>query len=238
MDIAVLIFSILTFIASLYVVFFKSYFTEKGKNLATKQDIDVITKSVESIKVEFIKETERLKHELQFENQINLGYHVDMKNSVIQLYEMYSLWLTMLSESQDNSIGQSSEKLVEVVEELSRLYTKFLLAESKSELYIADKTFHEQLYDLKISTVKFHNAIELFLIDLSNLQEDIEEMEAEQDKNDTLIHQEEIKEKNLAIRDKYHSFQESSRDDYKSISTSHFTFANTCRALIKNIKMK
>lgn len=236
MNIAVLIFSILTFVSSLYVIFFKSYFTEKGKNLATKQDIDGITKSVESIKVEFIKETERLKHELQFDNQINLGYHVDMKNSVIHLYETYSLWLTMLSESQDNSIGQSSKQLNEVVEELAGLYTKFLLAESKSDLYISDKTFQKQLYDLKLSTLKFHNAIELFLIDLSNLQEDVEEMEAEDEENDSLIHQEKIKKKNLIIRNKYHSFQESSKDDYKAISTSHITFANTCRALIKNIK--
>lgn len=48
-----------------YIAFWKSYFTEKGKNLATVQDISQITELVESVKAEFAKETESLKSKLQ-----------------------------------------------------------------------------------------------------------------------------------------------------------------------------
>lgn len=41
-----------------------AYSTEKGKNLATKEDIEVITRKVESTKSEYVAEIERLKVEL------------------------------------------------------------------------------------------------------------------------------------------------------------------------------
>lgn len=45
-----------------------SYFSEKGKNLASKEDIHVITNRVESIKSQYTGEIERLKSDLQAES--------------------------------------------------------------------------------------------------------------------------------------------------------------------------
>lgn len=44
--------------------FFTSYSSEKGKNLATKEDIDSITRKVEEVKSEYINRVEHLKVEL------------------------------------------------------------------------------------------------------------------------------------------------------------------------------
>ena len=44
--------------------FLFSYSSEKGKNLATKEDIEEITRKVETIKVEYIAEIEKLKVDL------------------------------------------------------------------------------------------------------------------------------------------------------------------------------
>lgn len=38
----------------------KAYNEEKGKNLATKEDIEDITKKIESIKVEYLKELDNI----------------------------------------------------------------------------------------------------------------------------------------------------------------------------------
>ena len=43
-------------------LFAKSYSSEKGKNLATKQDIGEITQIVESIKTSLLIKTEELQH--------------------------------------------------------------------------------------------------------------------------------------------------------------------------------
>lgn len=41
-----------------------SYSSEKGKNLATQEDIEAITRKVEDVKVVYLKEIERLKVDL------------------------------------------------------------------------------------------------------------------------------------------------------------------------------
>lgn len=43
-----------------------SYSSEKGKNLATQEDIEAITRKVEDVKVSYLKEIERLKVDLSF----------------------------------------------------------------------------------------------------------------------------------------------------------------------------
>jgi len=52
-----IIMSIVNLIALLLVLFLKSYASEKGKNLATKQDIAVITDKVEGIKTKYESES-------------------------------------------------------------------------------------------------------------------------------------------------------------------------------------
>ncbi|MGO9568089.1 MAG: hypothetical protein ACLP5H_11150 [Desulfomonilaceae bacterium] len=44
--------------------FLASYLTAKGKNLATQEDVKKITDKIESVKIEYAKELESLKSEL------------------------------------------------------------------------------------------------------------------------------------------------------------------------------
>lgn len=71
-----LILEIIILIGGLYLIFFKSYFKEKGKNLATFEDIGEITRKVENVKDDFNTKIEGLKSDLQKNNityQINLS---------------------------------------------------------------------------------------------------------------------------------------------------------------------
>jgi len=54
-----------SFLGTLLVTLFQSYFTEKGKNLATKQDIESITKKIEDVKDPYNRSMENLKNELK-----------------------------------------------------------------------------------------------------------------------------------------------------------------------------
>ncbi|MEM0542133.1 hypothetical protein WFZ85_05870 [Flavobacterium sp. j3] len=53
----------------LYLAFIKSYMEEKGKNLATKEDISAITKQIEGVKseIEIQKDISKQKRELKYE---------------------------------------------------------------------------------------------------------------------------------------------------------------------------
>lgn len=54
--------------------FFPSYTTEKGKNVATKEDIEAITEKIESVKVEYAKSLEAVKARIQIESALKTAY--------------------------------------------------------------------------------------------------------------------------------------------------------------------
>ena len=66
--ISVLVNAIIVLIGGLLLGYQKSYFKEKGKNLATKEDIEEITKKVEEVKSFYSQQLESQK----FQNQLKL----------------------------------------------------------------------------------------------------------------------------------------------------------------------
>lgn len=54
--------------------FFPSYTKEKGKNLATKEDIEAITEKIESIKADYAKSLEAVKAKIQLESALKGAY--------------------------------------------------------------------------------------------------------------------------------------------------------------------
>jgi hypothetical protein len=70
MELARLILDILIILLGLWALFFKAYFTEKGKNFATKEDIQEITSKIESVKLEFLKKLESNNYALALNRQL------------------------------------------------------------------------------------------------------------------------------------------------------------------------
>lgn len=75
MDIWALFLSIINLVAVTILTLFgknylTSYFTEKGKNLASKEDIHEITEKVEKIKSQYLADLERVKSALQAESAL------------------------------------------------------------------------------------------------------------------------------------------------------------------------
>ncbi len=74
MDLTIVL-QLITLLALGGIILFKkyvfSYSSEKGKNLATKEDIEIITRKVESTKIEYVAEIERLKVELALHSRKN-----------------------------------------------------------------------------------------------------------------------------------------------------------------------
>ena len=77
-EIILLISQILIALGVLYLAFFKSYFQEKGKNLATQEDIEGITKKVESIR-----------SELQYSLEAGLSWRTEEHNCLVDYYSKY-----------------------------------------------------------------------------------------------------------------------------------------------------
>ncbi len=74
-------------IATIITTLLKSYFSEKGKNLATKQDIDFITDKIESVKDSYNKSLENYRTELKKAYDLSkpsLGLTLDLDKKLIE----------------------------------------------------------------------------------------------------------------------------------------------------------
>jgi hypothetical protein len=167
-------FGIPLFVLALYQSFFKSYFTEKGKNVATHEDIAEITRQVEAVKTEFASKTEHLRTDLQYFNQIRFSVKTEEKNALVDCYEKYQYWLNLLLSiylSDVNDLTKSTEKKGQIDE----AYFRCLLAETKMNLYMVDdKEFLKLFISLKIATLKYQNYIHTELITNEHLISDRE----------------------------------------------------------------
>ncbi|HXU28157.1 MAG TPA: hypothetical protein VN698_13080 [Bacteroidia bacterium] len=161
-----IVLEILLFILGLYLAFFKSYFQEKGKNLATKEDIEEITTKVEGIKTEFIKETEKLKTDLQFENHVKVSINTDTKNSIVEMVENYNFWLILIMDSFNQSLSFDTKKVEKVRSDLQQAYFKFVMSESKLYLYQQDNQISDLLGVIKEHTIRFQGIFLYYLMDL------------------------------------------------------------------------
>ena len=177
LQIITILLEILLFILGLYLAFFKSYFQEKGRNLATKEDITDITTKVEGIKTEFIKETEKLKTDLQFESHIKVSFNTDMKNAIIQTFENYNLWLNVIMGAYERSLEFSSKKVKGIENNIEEALFKLTMSESKLLLYQKDEKIFELLDKLKESTSELQDIVTRYLDDILFIIEEEEEIE-------------------------------------------------------------
>lgn len=151
-----IIIEVIIVLLGFYIAFFKSYFKQKGKNLATQEDIGKITNTVESIKAEFIHQAERLKVELQLQNQLRFSIKSEERGSLINCYDSYFLWYNQIlrinpTKFNIDNIGNIKEELFNI--EQSQL--DFRNALSKLELYIGDKTLINSFQELDHTTMNY-----------------------------------------------------------------------------------
>jgi hypothetical protein len=96
------IYALLAFIGGLSGAFLSSYFKEKGKNIATKEDIAYITKEIEEVKYEYTRETESLRSNLS--NQIKVsGFRYEKE------YEILSDLTEKLVDVRDSALSMRPE---------------------------------------------------------------------------------------------------------------------------------
>jgi hypothetical protein len=73
----------------------KSYSSEKGKNLATKEDVGEITQIVESIKTTLALKTEELKSDLSYKNEHLIHLRAAERAAIINYYK--ATWVLVLN---------------------------------------------------------------------------------------------------------------------------------------------
>ncbi len=148
----------LTLVAFAYLAFFKSYLTEKGRSTAMKEDLDKVTREVEGIRHEFLREHEYLKTELQRILNIEVSYRDEERNALIQFYSMNSEWLFSILEVNFGNYNRNNlDALISIRNNISTFFAKTGIAKSKIELLVDDKDVVSLAQKLHTATLTFHH---------------------------------------------------------------------------------
>jgi hypothetical protein len=141
-----LILDIVIIIVGLYLAFIKSYFKEKGKNLATLEDIGKITNKVEEVKHDFYTKIEITKKDLELTYYKISQLHNKRLKLIAKLYKKLVILDSAMREmtklvktvTLDNEIDSRNEK--ERIEQGKVSYEDFSLFYLTHRIFFPQKT--------------------------------------------------------------------------------------------------
>lgn len=161
-----LIVEVLILLLLLYLAFFKSYFQEKGKNLATKEDVEEITSLVETIK-----------SQLEFSLQAKLSLREEEHQALVDYFSKYAAWVSAITNISFAGINyKNMSRFEEIRSQLTLLHQDFALAAGKMELFVESEEIHLQHGSLAIQTLQFQGLAEQATFAAQEIELEVEEM--------------------------------------------------------------
>lgn len=165
MNTTIILLLIFNLFATLFSIFWKSYFSEKGKNLATKKDIGIITKEIETVKTEISINFSK-KNEFEKERkQIALSFF-----DTAYYFIDYSTQVTRIGNNLDD-LNVIKFYIEDVRSQSAKVFSSY----SKVLMYFDNDSdvckTAGNLYDVAI---KFQNSINELLIQLERLAQEKE----------------------------------------------------------------
>jgi len=149
--------------------FLPGYAQEKGKNLATKQDIEEITRKVESVKIDFSKDLEYIKSDLQFQNQSLFSIKSAEREALIDTNLKYAEWLNYLMNlSFSNITMYNYERLNDYFSEIKNKKLQFDTAEARLHLFLHDDDLLKVKLESVLATIKLEYIIVQCIGNLTN----------------------------------------------------------------------
>lgn len=134
----------------------------KAKNLATKEDIGEITKIVESIKTDMVKDTEILKAQLSLQNQNKYSLKSEERKALIDFHTKLYNWINRIVNT--NSIDSIAE-LNDAIKSLENAYFEFKNAECFLELFFQEVNFMELKSKLMQVSLEYQADVKKYYIE-------------------------------------------------------------------------
>jgi hypothetical protein len=149
----------LILIGLLYLAFFKSYFTEKGKQLATQEHVQNLTKLVEDVK-----------SNQQFSLQAKLSLRNAEHDSLIDYFSKYSLWLTEIENCPIADVTEHNvTSLKEMRDNMDAAHNAFVLAHGTMSLFVENETIAALHRELIVETLRMQHHAQTFLLQVERI---------------------------------------------------------------------
>ncbi|WP_109097732.1 hypothetical protein [Aquimarina sp. AU58] len=154
--------------------FWKKLPKKTGEDLATKQNIEVITKKIEGVKADFVKETQFIKSELDLMNQNKFSLQSARRNALLKYYEDYSIWLNSISDVEVFFVDSYQEaKIEKLLGLINDFYNQYRLSKSRLGLFIDNKKFRNLIFELDKATIIHEQITRTFYVKLNGIDKKI-----------------------------------------------------------------
>lgn len=131
-----------------FLVFFKSYFSEKGKNVATKEDVAEITSKVEQVRAQAAIFTEA-----------RVSHRAEEAKALIDYFSKYAAWFSGLSDFNPTISSEAEyESFADRQGLLASLARECELSAGKVEIFVGNEEIpvtHHRLYIATLDVQKF-----------------------------------------------------------------------------------
>ena len=149
-----LILEVILVLIGLYLAFFKSYFQEKGKNLATSEDIAKITRKVETVKKELEEEFAKSKAKIDLLYNLELNEISNEINAIVNFHKVFSKWMHSLTSSINLIDDKDNEEIKRKIFDYDLLYDEVTNENSILEIYCDNHEYSTLIDSLKINVLK------------------------------------------------------------------------------------
>lgn len=150
-----IILEIIIIIMVLYLALFKSYFQEKGKNIATSEDIEKLTLKVETVKQQFLEKNANLKAKLDLLTNLQINRKNDERLALINFHKKIKKWIRLLTQFPPPLINEDdTDEIKSKYRFYDSTYQEVLSAQALIEIYVEDKKLLELIDNLIIETLE------------------------------------------------------------------------------------
>jgi hypothetical protein len=149
-----LVINLLAIIVSLILLYFRTYAQEKGKNLATKEDIEEITEKVETVK-----------SDVELLLQRKISFQSERYSALIDCHRQYYVWVNVILNTSIVGDFHKADKFQELAKQkVETAFLEFLAAEAKFDIYFVGSDLLGLEVELRSKTIELSNHLNKWLV--------------------------------------------------------------------------
>jgi hypothetical protein len=148
-------------IVSIVILFRQGYFHKKGQNKADKEDIFELTKIVESVKAEFIRENAKINSDLDILKDRRVRTYTQAQQAIINFHSDFNILFFYMAytKAYQYETGPINDRLTKIQE----LRYKVDVSLNLMDLLVESKDTIQMAYHLRSECIALLNSVEVFL---------------------------------------------------------------------------
>ncbi|MEJ5092875.1 hypothetical protein, partial [Sphingobacterium faecium] len=145
-----------------------SYFNQKGKNFADKEDIKELTLKVEEVKISFSKEIEFFRAKIDIDKSNHISYYEEEKKALINYHGLMYEWILKIFSTDINRVKMLSYEEIATLRNELDLFPKLSIALSKVRLIIRDEDIVKSSQIFITEVIKYKSEVEKVLMNIQH----------------------------------------------------------------------